>query len=349
MKMLNSTKVQSFVLLLILTFSSVSFGQDCTVHEPPLPGVLPGRSKPKIILAQDVNYPPYAFLSDSVEDEFGLTGFGHDIAQAMNNQCDLEVYTVQTSWDKCWDAGAIGAGLSQGFYHGCMTYTRTRGERNRYLEFSDPILKDNKPAGILTRLVNGRPVISPTSNLTGVKIVDVKGWAPTSDGLAFVKNSCTGSNLVDYEVFMPEESGNDAALKLLLDGTADGMFVYADQAYNYRCDDPDLEASWDCDLWSGFGEKFAYIHTGMVRYALSGTTLSISKKGSGVAEILNPCINKILQSKKYYYACKKYDLMKSCYPNSFFPNDTGTVNRWDLETVDQSKGCSNGYCSCEDV
>ena len=30
---------------------------------------------------------------------------------------------------------------------GCMTYTHTHGARNRFCEFSAPILKDNKPAG----------------------------------------------------------------------------------------------------------------------------------------------------------------------------------------------------------
>lgn len=335
-------------LAALLLFMTPTLSQRCyDPLEPPLPGIMPGRNKPKIILAQDINYPPYAYMSDDPATGFSLTGFGYDVAQAMNNQCDLEVYTVQTNWDLCWDAGAIGDGLSHGFYHGCSTYTRTRGERNRFLEFSDPILQDNKPAGILTRLIDGKPIISPNSDLKGVKIVDVKGWAPTSDGIAFVKNSCTGRNFVDYEIILPEQSGNDAALELLLNGTADAMFVYADQAYNFRCNDPKVEPTWNCDMWNGFGKTFAYIHTGMFGYAISGTTLSISKKGSGIPRIINPCITRVLQSKKYYYLCRKYGLLNSCFKNKFFPNTTTTENVWDLPTSQHGQKCADGYCDCD--
>ena len=54
--------------------------------------------------------------------------------------------------------------------------THTKGERGRFLEFSNSILKDNKPAGLITRLnVDGTPVVSPMSDLSGVKVVDVRG------------------------------------------------------------------------------------------------------------------------------------------------------------------------------
>ena len=44
-----------------------------------------------------------------------------------------------------WPAGTAG----------CMTYTHTYGARNRFMEFSRPILKDNKPAGILAATCHG--------------------------------------------------------------------------------------------------------------------------------------------------------------------------------------------------
>lgn len=74
-----------------------------------------------------------------------------------------------------------------------MSYTHTAGERNRFLEFTNGILNVNKAAGLLVRLnSDGSPAISPSSDLNGVKVVDVTGWAPTADTLAFVLNDCTG-------------------------------------------------------------------------------------------------------------------------------------------------------------
>ena len=101
------------------------------------------------------------------------------------------VTTVQTQWSKCWGSNVIGEGLATGEFHGCMTYTHTTGQRNRFVEFSDGILQMNKPAGILTRLNNGVPVVSPTTvDFTGIKLGDVTGWAPTPDTFVFNKNYC---------------------------------------------------------------------------------------------------------------------------------------------------------------
>lgn len=41
---------------------------------------------------------------------------------------------------------------------------------------------------------------------------------------------------------------------------------------------------------------FAYIHTGLNEWSINGTTLAISKKGSGLADALNPCIEKVRPS-----------------------------------------------------
>jgi hypothetical protein len=139
---------------------------------PPLKGIAPGVDRPKLILAQDVDYPPYAQLGPLSEDS-PLSGFGADFARALPEVCDLDVALVQTQWDRCWDADRIGEGLATGEYHGCMTYTHTAGVRNRYLEFSKAILNDNKSAGILTRLEDGIPFINGLSNLGGLKVVDV--------------------------------------------------------------------------------------------------------------------------------------------------------------------------------
>ena len=100
--------------------------------------------------------------------------------------------------------------------------------RQRQMEFSHSILDSNKFAGILTRLDDdGNPIISPMSNLSGIRIADVVGWAPTADTLEFLSNSCTGERYTEYVMTVPEQ-GNDAALSDLLDGTVDGVYIYAD-------------------------------------------------------------------------------------------------------------------------
>eukprot|EP00438_Fugacium_kawagutii_P022467 Skav232353 [mRNA] locus=scaffold2646:421951:422951:+ [translate_table: standard] len=97
-----------------------------------------------------------------------------------------------------------------------------------------------------------------------------------------------------------------------MNGDADVMWAYADQAKNYQCGDG-ITANWDCDMWGGFGTTFAYIQTGLFGHALAGTTLAMSKKGdlkinrSGLAKILDPCIDKFIETEKYYEICKKHD------------------------------------------
>ena len=86
-----------------------------------------------------------------------------------------------------------------------MSYTHVEGVRNRYVEFSNEILQKGD-AGILTRLdTNGNPVVSPLSNLSGVKIVDITGWAPTKDSIVFVENECTMEEFRDYKLFSTRE------------------------------------------------------------------------------------------------------------------------------------------------
>jgi hypothetical protein len=146
-------------------------GCAASMLQPPLPGILPGKDKPKLILAQDVDFPPLAMLGPEEED-YPLAGFTVDFAMGMQAYCDVDVKMVQTQWVKCWDSDRIGDSLSRGDYHACSSYVQTAGVRNRYLEFSLPILNDVAPAGILTRLVNGTPVVDGNSDLSNVTIVD---------------------------------------------------------------------------------------------------------------------------------------------------------------------------------
>lgn len=200
-----------------------------------------------------------------------------------------------------------------------MSYTHTRGVRDRQVDFTNGILNVNKPAGLLVRLTeNGTPEISPYSDLSGFTVVDVAGWAPTEDGLAFVTNDCTGGKFAGWTMVSNDntkawlgvkngeswptdlilDNPNDISLAMLLDKTVDAVWIYADMAYEYQCDDPTRVDEWNCDLWDGFGDKFAYIHTGMFEHAVNGTTLAMSKKASGLNEVLNPCLEKFMSTKE---------------------------------------------------
>merc|ERR1719491_992384 len=163
---------------------------------PPLPGVYHRERNTKVILAQDIDYPPFTGIGEDLK----LSGFGPDFARSLEEVCDIEVVLVQTDWSNCWGDNKIGLGLLNGYYHGCTTYTQTKGVRNRYLEFSAPIVDIKKPAGILTRLVGGNPVVDGLSDLSGVKVVDIVGWAPTSDVLSLSKNICTGEHFSGFNM-----------------------------------------------------------------------------------------------------------------------------------------------------
>lgn len=285
------------------------------------------------------------------------------MASLNDRRCNFEVVVVQTDWAECFDNSRPGEGLKRGDFHACMTYTHTQGIRPRMLEFSNAILKMNKPAGILTRLENGKPVIDPKSNLDGVKIADVKGWAPTKDSIDFVANNCTGESFVNYEMIIPDDSytrdaggdpltnANDIAVAMLLDSKVDAVWIYADQAYNYDCEGLEGNEGWDCDIWGGFGTTFGYIHTGMDEHARNGTTLTMSKKGSGIADLINPCIDKYMKTIQYKRLCDEHDISDYCYENQFFEvSETDVLKEKGPYMLDTSEhegtGCTDGYCTC---
>jgi len=288
----------------------------------------------------------------------------------MADACGLEITFVQNNWANCWDpdgykpdSPGIGKGLLNHWFDGCSTYTHAQGVRNRFVEFTHSILDANKPAGLLTLLrEDGTPRVDGKENLAGRKVVDVGGWVPTADGMEYVENQCTGKSYaprcVDngdgvqsdcYTLLVGD--GNDAAMKMLRSGEADAMFVYADQAYNYECSadgksHSGADPTWDCDLWKGFGTDYAYVQTGQFGHAINGTTLALAPKGSGLAELLNPCIQSFLKTKEYYDLCIKYDMVETCYRNEFFSSTIKDKKPYMLPTNMQTTGCANGYCSC---
>ena len=137
---------------------------------------------------------------------------------------------------------------------------------------------------------------------------------------------------------------------MLLDGTVDAVWIYADQAERYQCNEnADKINDHNCEMWSRFGTEFAYIQTGMADHTVSGTTVSMHKKGSGLTEILNPCLDRFLETQWYKDICKKYDMESSCINSS--EGDDQSKNPWTYTTSELHSagyGCEDGYCTCTD-
>ena len=150
----------------------------------PISSVRPSnKSRPHVIMAMDIDYPPYAYTREThpgppFNDTHALdevVGVGADMIKALGEHCGFDVTITQAHWSDCWGAGEIGAGLREGWYHGCMTYTHAAGMRNRFLDFTGSWAEPNKPAGLITRLDrNGVPHINGQDDLAGRTIVDVR-------------------------------------------------------------------------------------------------------------------------------------------------------------------------------
>lgn len=346
-----------------------SKNKNWTPLEGQIPAVMPGMERPKLIMGVDVDYPPYALLKqppfDKRTDLDNVVGVGADMITAMGKHCGFDVAIMQVKWADCWGKNEIGPGLREGWYHGCMTYTHATGVRNRYVEFTNSWAKPNKPSGLIVKLVDGRPLFNGFDSLHGRTIVDVTGWAPTADTLYFVKNQCTGKAYKGFKIIQgsdiepnkPKDAKgpNDRALLAVLEGKADAMWIYGDQAANYQCPPGTVEDGWNCDLWSGFGKTFAYVQSGMFGWMHNGTTIAMSKKGSGVAGFLDDCFEKFRQTEEFYKVCAtKYhghSQVQTCIPNEYFKSDP-EFKKVDIHhspymfPTDQQQGCGSGYCSC---
>lgn len=57
---------------------------------------------------------------------------------------------------------------------------------------------------------------------------------------------------------------------------------------------------------------------------VNGTTLTMSRKGSGLNDIVNPCIDEYMRTEEYYKLCKEFDsghMLSDCFENEFFKKD----------------------------
>jgi len=351
-------------MLVLFSSAFVSFSSlpascpDNSVSDPPIPGVLQGKGSGQghVLLAMAPDYPPYTQFTSSVPTDLG--GFNLEIGHALEAVCGVKVEFILDSWSECYTAKPkrldsfskvqeyVGEGIQNGRVHGCTGYTHTKGERGLSLEFTDSILGKLKTAGILTRLVDGKPLVSPmTTNYTNVKLGDVTGWAPTPDTFEFNFNYCDGG-----KQFVPPANGtikpsgvdgNLAAIRGLRDGDYDALYIYADQIYNFiKSGDPLYD-----DIANGFGTDFAYIHTGLDQWSINGTTLAISKRGSGLKQVLDPCIAALVKTQTYQDICTKHFNASSCINN---PAAAAGPIFYDAKMNERTdaKTCADGYCTC---
>lgn len=77
--------------------------------------------------------------------------------------------------------------------------------------------------------------------------------------------------------------------------------------------------NWDVSLYEQLGTSYAWIHTGVAEHMANGTTLTMSKKGSGLPALINPCIQQVLRSEAYVEMCSKYHLLSQCFENEYSP------------------------------
>ena len=122
---------------------------------------------------------------------------------------DIEINVVREDWVNCWsseDGGKLGKKVADGSLDGCMTYTHSQEVRDKYADFTDAILDDNKAAGLLTLLdEDGNPKVTGLDDLSGLNIIDVGGEYSKLDHQLFFP-SLLISNLHTY--FYPFKVGH---------------------------------------------------------------------------------------------------------------------------------------------
>ena len=87
---------------------------------------------------------------------------------------------------------------------------------------------------------------------------------------------------------------------------------------------------------------------GLNGWSLNGTTLAISKRGSGLSDVLNPCIKAVSQTQEYTALCESHFNPSSCIQNAYSsssgPSSYHYDNRMNART--DSYTCTDGYCTC---
>ena len=97
----------------------------------------------------------------------------------------------------------------------------------------------------------------------------------------------------------------------------------------------------------GFGTKFAYIHTGLNEWSHNGTVLAISRRGSGLPYLLNPCIDEIVRTPQYLDLCTKhFGSTATCIGGEGTDEDRDFDKPMNQRTGTDQNTCAEGYCPC---
>ena len=103
--------------------------------------------------------------------------------------------------------------------------------------------------------------------------------------------------------------------------------------------------------WDGFGTTYAFIHMGLV-VQRNGTTVAMSKLGSGLNDALNPCIQTVLQTKEYQQLCQAggHPVDMKCFTNEFFSDEdvVRSIYATSQSKRTDTKTCADGYCTCSE-
>ena len=83
-------------IIVVIGVNDANAAAEASYHpqEPSLPGMMPGFKHPRLIMAQDINWPPYAYLATPPEADYELAGFVKDILEGMSKECGFEVTVV---------------------------------------------------------------------------------------------------------------------------------------------------------------------------------------------------------------------------------------------------------------
>lgn len=304
------------------------------------------------------NDAPYDYMPHGARDTGGdvQTGFGVEFAKALCTKYELKCEIIRHRYEECWASDDYpGRALYGGGFHACSTYVHTH-LRQASMDFGRPLAK-RRPAGMLTRLENGKPVVSANSDLKNKLIGVVGGWAADEASLRHLKNGCTDKSFSPDKVIPIKDpnQGPDEAMAALLNGTVDAVYTFADILDTRRhCEFEGCNK----ELYSGLGKDYAWIHTGITEYQSNGTTLSMAPKGSSLNSCLDPLIGDFLTTEDYAELCRKYDSQGvQCFRNDYY--STGRGNLWsmdnknrmefcsDSENEEDCNSCAAGYCPCE--
>lgn len=297
------------------------------------------------------NAPPTDMVTSNLTDPLVQTGFVFDLVMEACRLAGVKCEAVHDRYTNCLDGDGAGGtyagtGILAGFYDACSGFYDTF-ERRLAVDFGRPVLHP-ATAGLLVRLdpETKAPSVAPGEALSNKVVALVGGWSTTASSLARAVNDCTGERydssaetgfhtVVPFDVF----GGPDEAMRALLGGSVDALFIEDNIVHDrVGCAPPACDAS----LWSGLGERFAFAHVG-IPYLAGGITAAFAKKSSSLNAVLDPYLERAIQSRVYADLCRKYDLEHVCLDNVHI----NASSRRAILPRSASMSCESGVCACD--